>query len=64
MPYGELRGGSVRTSDAIRAAYPGRSTLAVGDGDYRATGTICSKGRPAAIFTCSAAGSAIRSISL
>ena len=35
MPYGELRGGSVRTSDTIRAAYPGAgSTLAIGDGDY------------------------------
>jgi HEAT repeat protein len=35
MPYGELRGGYERTSDAIHAVYPNAgSTVSVGDGDY------------------------------
>jgi hypothetical protein len=35
MPYGELRGGSRGTSDAIRSVYPDAgSVVAIGDGDY------------------------------
>ena len=35
MPYGELRGGTVRTGDIVKKVYPlAGSTLAVGDGDY------------------------------